>query len=195
MIWRSTSLLLAVVLTGCNANDEAPSGQLPPPSAVRESGKAMVTTHGYLHPDDPPGTWRARRPHSKHFEPCSDWESGGPALTDERVRAPKGPGTIYLSWTEPTRPGFDALTVSRLQSVFGPPYPATTSVVVGDAAPLGPHWVWTLPGKPGPTFIAEALDDGSLRYHFAEIGRVGGGGSGAAFMAECLVERYGAPRD
>lgn len=192
MTSRSSSAVLALFLAACTPKADEKPAALPPPTAAKAAGKSMLTTHGYIHPDDPPGTWRASRPHHHYIEPCSDWTPNGPPITDEYNKAP-GPKLMYLSWTEPERPGFDTVTASTLRAEFGEPHPGTKSVVVGRAAPLGPHWTWTIKGKPGGTFIAEALPDGSVRYHYAEIGHMAGVGNSAAFLAECLVERYGTP--
>jgi len=195
MTSRSSSALLALLLTACTpkAEEPLPSPPLPPPEAVKAAGKSMLTTHGYIHPTDPPGTWRARRPHGVLIEPCSDWIPNGPPITDEYNKAP-GPKLMYLSWTESTLPGYETVTVSTLRAEFGEPHPGTTRVVVGNAAPLGPHWTWTIKGNPGPILIAEAQRDESIQYHYALVGRsANGAGTSASLLAECLVERYGTP--
>ncbi|MCA9539083.1 MAG: hypothetical protein KC620_09350, partial [Myxococcales bacterium] len=90
-------------------------------------------------------------------------------------------------------PGAETVTGTVLEAAFGPPHPATRTVVIGNAAPLGRHWTWTLTGKPGALFIAEVRPDDAVRYHFAEVGRIVGGSNSAGFFSECLIERYGTP--
>lgn len=68
-----SAIVVFLAASGCVSTADPPEeANLPPPSVVREVGKAMVTTHGYIHPTDPPGTWRASRPHHRAIQPCSD---------------------------------------------------------------------------------------------------------------------------
>lgn len=190
-----TSSVLAVTVCGCASQADSPEADLPPPSVVREVGKAMVTTHGYIHPQDPPGTRRASRPHGLYIEPCSDWLPGGP-LTDEYGGTTSGPRSIHMSWGIRRRAGQETVTASMLEAQLGPPHPATRRLMVGRAAPLGPHWTWVLQKQPPPaqpTVIAEVRPDGSMAYHFADIGKIAGGGNSAGLFVECLIEAYGTP--
>lgn len=183
--------LTSALLAACAPADEVPPLK-PPPDMASPTDASMLTSSGYIHPDDPPGTRRASRPHSQLIEPCSDWIPGGP-LTDAYGKTTSGPTSIHLSWSIRRRAGQETVTASMLEAIFGPPHPATRSLLIGQAAPLGPHWTWNLKDDPGPTTIAEAQPDGSVAYHFAQIGRIGGGGNSAGLFVECLIEWYGTP--
>jgi hypothetical protein len=201
----AAALLLAGALllaAGCaSAADPPAKPSLPPPEIVQAMGTAMLTTHGYLYPEDPPGTRRSSRPQGFYIYPCSDW-APWQGLTDEYGKTVEGPFMISGSVTLRYKPGVETLTVSVMTEHFGPPHPATRSVVVGSAAPLGPHWTWQLkkrPGQipvldPGQTLVAEAQADGSVEFHYAQVGtRKGGGTTSASLMVECLIEWYGTP--
>lgn len=198
---RLTASALALTAGCAPAGDAAAKPPLPPPEAVKAAGKSMLTTHGYIHPEDPPGTRRASRPHHFYIYPCSDW-APWQGLTDEYGKTPNGPFMIWMSWTFEPFDGQETVTASMLTALYGPPHPATRTVVVGNAAPLGPHWTWQLqkrPGQvpvltPGATLIAEARPDGSVRYHYALLGSLkGGAGTSADFMVQCLIEWHGQP--
>ncbi len=193
-LWRSISAMAFGALCACTSKaDDKPV--LPPPEIVQQTGKPMRTTHGFVHPTDPPGTWRAGRPHHRAIEPCSDWQPGGP-LTDDYGKTTSGPKSIHMSWGVRRRLGQETVTASMLEQAFGPPHPGTRRLMVGRAAPLGPHWTWVLKDQPPPaqpTVIAEAQPDGSVEYHFADIGKIAGGGNSAGLFVECLIERYGTP--
>ncbi|MEZ4435553.1 MAG: hypothetical protein R3F65_24380 [bacterium] len=205
MTSRSNKVLLAsglALAAGCApTRDAAAKPPLPPPEAVKAVGKAMLTTHGFIHPEDPLGTRRASRPHGFYIYPCSDW-APWQGLTDDYGKTIDGPFMISGSVTLNKKPGSESVTASMLTALYGPPHPATRTVVVGDAMPLGPHWTWQLkprPGQipvlsPGQTLIAEARPDGSVRYHFAQIGtHKDGGATSASFMVQCLIEWHGTP--
>lgn len=192
MIWRSSSVACLIFLAGCVSKAEAPKPELPPPTVVREVGKAMLTTHGYIHPEDPPGTRRSSRPHHRYIAPCSSWKPGGP-ITDAHGKTTTGPLVVYVSMAVRDKPGQETVTASSMEAAFGPPHPAPRSVIIGAAAPLGPHWTWTNTVREGATLIAEARPDGRVRYHFAEIGRMSGGSTSASLMVDCLIEDLGTP--
>lgn len=179
---------------GCTPPPDEPAAKptRPAPEAVQVAEKAMVTTHGFLYPDDPPGTRRSRRPYGKLVEPCNDWEPGD-AISDANMDPTEMAQMILTSGTFDDVPGIETVTVSRLTQHLGAPHPAPRSVVIGRATPLGRHWTWRLRGKPGATLIAEAQDDGSVRYHFAEIGRISGGMTSAGMKVDCLIEDLGNP--